>query len=58
MSAEVHGSFRELMDRRLAGDVSADEERLLEEHLAGCSECAAYYGGWAAGCCGVEWVFV
>ncbi|MGA8939461.1 MAG: zf-HC2 domain-containing protein [Acidobacteriaceae bacterium] len=42
MSAEVHGSFRELMDRRLAGDVSAEEERALGEHLAECADCAAH----------------
>ena len=32
----------ELLDRALRGDISPDETRRLEEHVAGCARCAAF----------------
>ena len=42
MSSERHERFEELVDRRLAGAGSLEEERALGEHLAECAGCREY----------------
>jgi len=35
--------YHELISARLDGEISKEDERLLEEHLASCGECSAFY---------------
>jgi anti-sigma factor RsiW len=37
-----HETFHELLALRLYGELSTEEERLLEEHLASCADCAGF----------------
>ena len=37
-----HENFHELLALRLYGELSADEERALERHLASCAECTSF----------------
>jgi anti-sigma factor RsiW len=42
MRAERHEDFEQRIDRSLAGAGTPEEERLVEEHVAGCAGCAEY----------------
>ena len=42
MSTDRHVEFEERMDRELAGAGTAEEARLVEEHVASCAGCAEY----------------
>ena len=37
-----HEAFHELLCLRVYGELSADEERLLAQHLTGCADCRAF----------------
>jgi anti-sigma factor RsiW len=42
MSSEHHDVFQQRIDRSLAGGLSPQEERSLQEHLDSCAECEQY----------------
>ena len=42
MSGERHEDFEQRIDRSLAGAGTAEEQRLVEEHVRSCSACAEY----------------
>ena len=42
MQSEKHDRARTLIDRKLIDGLCADDEEWLREHLAGCTECAAW----------------
>jgi anti-sigma factor RsiW len=42
-----HKSLRDLLSLAAAGALDADEQRLVEEHLRGCSECQAEFQAWS-----------
>jgi predicted anti-sigma-YlaC factor YlaD len=42
MHSDRHGEMREMIDRSLAGEATADEQQRLREHLGECGECRQY----------------
>jgi predicted anti-sigma-YlaC factor YlaD len=42
MKTDPHATFRDLIDRTLAGGASLEDDQSLQEHLATCDQCQEY----------------
>jgi hypothetical protein len=42
MKTDLHATFRDVIDKTLAGGASAEDDQSLQEHLAACVQCQEY----------------